>query len=510
MRTYRFSLPAGSSKTLPISFTRPSGTVNARVIATDATGATETLSDAATLSANSIALTIPSSYVTTSRFPAKFVVEIQIDGGAWKPEVEARGVLDVPEEEEADSAAVAAVDAKATTALTTVGTKEDRLTLAGLPIFAYGASYSTLNQQFFTAGKHYLQQVKDACGGGTVTSYGVNGRRALDIATHLLSSTMPTGITGAVAGAVWPGTTARRGLVVHDALGNDIMNQAAMNAASHVLQAISGTAYTNYLKQHYRATLALMSTESRIENHAHSAAVGAWTHETAGFASGGTTCFTTTVGDYVEYSVTPPQSGPMAGKVFVVLVGDIPTNLQYATTAVSVDGGAATNHSPLRHTYVGQNGATVKGMIMAIPVTVPIDGNAHTIRIAHAGTAGHYLIVDSILIPSVSPNTIACMGVEHPMTVVSGFFDADDVRLYNANSPLVHAAYKEVVAEFPHAVYVASTITSNGLWTGDGIHLNDRGNAQRANDLIIALRHLKARFANIALQSLPNSDFAKV
>lgn len=391
-------------------------------------------------------------------------------------------------------------------------TKESKMTLAGLPIYSYGASYSTLNQAYHTAGQHYLQQVSSRYGGGAVTSYGVNGRRALDIANHLLSGVGMSGVNSVVAGAIWPGVSLRNGLVVHDALGNDIMNQAAMNGGSIIVAAISGTNYINYLKQQYRTALALMSTESKIDNHSHTTTSGAgWQHSTAGtWASGGTTCYTTANGDYAEYSVVPPQSGPMAGKVFVVLDGDIPTASVFSDVNVSVDGGSATLHTTYRHNYIGQNGTQIKGSINSIPVTLPVDGNAHTIRIAHAGTAGHFMIIDCILIPSSSPNIIACMGVEHNLTTHASGFDSGDLAIYKGNSVQVHAAYKSVVSEFPHAIYVPSTMTLNGLWSADGIHPNDRGMQQRANDLTQALETASARNKNRLLSSMADSNFAIV
>uniref|UniRef100_UPI0004918A7D hypothetical protein n=1 Tax=Nocardioides sp. J54 TaxID=935866 RepID=UPI0004918A7D len=123
----------------------------------------------------------------------------------------------------------------------------------GWPLYLYGASYSVVNQTagpFFTPGEHYAQLLAAKAAAGAVTSYGVNGRRALDVALTLLNGEAMSGITGIIAAGKWPGTPARSGLVVHDALGNDVMNQAAMNAASITVAAIAGSAYLDYLKQH--------------------------------------------------------------------------------------------------------------------------------------------------------------------------------------------------------------------------------------------------------------------
>lgn len=384
---------------------------------------------------------------------------------------------------------------------------------ASWPIYSYGASYSTLGQAYFAAGEHWTQLLAAEVGAGTVTSYGVNGRRALDVALTLLSGgSGMAGITGVIAAGAWPGTAARSGLVVFDGAGNDIMNQAAMNLSSITVQAISGTTYLNYLKQTYRAIFALMSTGSRVENGSHTTTSGVWTHDSvAAWPSGGTTCFTTAVGAYAEYSVTPPQRGPLAGKVFVIVDGDIPTGSAYADVTTSVDGGTASAAvSTYRVTYTGQNGTQVKGVINAIPVTVPVDGAAHTVRITHAGTAGQFLIVDTVLIPSEDPNPILCMGLEHSLGLHASGFDATDLLLYTANELKVRTTIKEVVAEFGNVIYVPSTVTSNGLWSGDQIHLNSRGNAQREKDALAAVRTIKARLDSRALAQEPDGAFAVI
>lgn len=387
---------------------------------------------------------------------------------------------------------------------------------AAWPIYLYGASYSVVDQTagpFFQTGEHYAQLLAETAGAGTVTSYGVNGRRALDVAITLLSGASGmSGISGLIAAGAWPGTAARSGLLIHDALGNDVMNQAAMNLASITVAAISGTTYLNYLKQTYRAALALMSTASRVESHGHTATSGTWTHSAVGtWASGGETCFTTAVGAYADYSVTPPQRGPLAGKVFVILDGDIPTGSAYADITISIDGGAPSSPiSTHRVTYTGHNGTQVKGVVNAVPVTLPVDGAAHSIRVTHAGTAGQFMIVDVVLVPSEDPNPILCMGVEHPMGSHANGFDATDLLNYTANEIKVRAIYKEVVAEFGNAIYVPSTMTLNGLWSGDGIHPNSRGQRQREADAWAAVRTIKARLDSRALALRPDGDFAIV
>lgn len=380
------------------------------------------------------------------------------------------------------------------------------------PLWLYGASYSTLLQVFFTAGRHWSQILAALAGAGTITSYGVNGRRALDVVLALLQGQPMSGITGIVAGAKWPGTSARSGVVVHDALGNDGMAQAAMNAGTITVVAITGTNYINYLKQHWRAALALMSSEARVENHSHTATSGTWTHSSAAaWPSGGDSCFTTEVGASADYPITPPQRGPLAGKVWVFLAGDLAAAAVLPNVTIAIDGGTASAPIPsYKHTYTGSNGTQVKGFVNAIPVTLPVDGAAHTIRVAQAGSAGQFMVVDVVAAASEDPNPILCMGIEHQLAVHASGLDAADLLAYNANMALVTAAYKEVVAEFPNAIYVPSTVTLNGLWSGDGLHLNDRGNEQRAADAWAAISRIKARLDSRALAQLPDADFGVV
>lgn len=507
MRTYRFKINEGASKTLVINFTPPVGTLATRCIATNSTGSSTTLTGAVVVNGANLEFTVPSSYATYGNFPAKFEIQLQVNGGSWYTEVEAYGGLVSTTVDNSET--VSSLNAQIANLTTLNAAKEDKLNLGGQNIYSYGASYSTLNQSYHTAGKHWTQLLASGYNGGTVTAYGTNGRRALHVANTLLNSSGGmSGVTGMVAGGTWPGVSARPGLLIHDALGNDIMNQAALNVSSVTVVAITGTTYINYLKQLYRSALALMSTETRIENHTHTAAVGTWTHSSSG--TWGQTCFTSTAADYAEYSITPPQTGPLAGKVFVVLDGDIPTGNTYADVSITVDGTGAVVTPTYRSTYVGNNGTTVKGVINAVPVTIPVDGNAHTVRITHAGTTGQFMIIDTILVPSVSPNVIACVGVEHDLLVHASGLDATDVAIYKGNSLQVHAAYKSVVAEFPNAVYVPSTMTANGIWSGDGVHPNDRGMQQRCNDVAHALRTTIPRNKNAILAASADSNFPVV
>jgi len=382
------------------------------------------------------------------------------------------------------------------------------------PIYIYGNSYAILAASYFTAGNHYTQQVAAALGGGAVTSYAIAGKRILDVMSSLLNATAIAGlVTAPVAGSTWPGVATRNGLVVLDSIINDIGHYPSMQANPAVPAAIS-TANTKYLDSmtlNYRAALALMSSASRVEQTARTASSGTWTHDSAQvYPSGGSVSFTSANGAYVEFSVTPPQSGPLRGIVFVHGFTIEAVIATMAQQTISVDGVVQTTRTPSAwERYVGPSGVNVDIGIDCFPITLPVDGNAHTIRLAHSGTAGHLMYVDAISIPSTDPNPIAVMGGEHTINY-TGWTTAQKAA-FHANAKVLIPVVKAVVAEFPHAFYVPSTITPNGLWSSDSLHPNDRGMTQRANDLQTGITAAaRARLESRRLSNLANSNFAIV
>jgi len=379
------------------------------------------------------------------------------------------------------------------------------------PTYVYGNSYAILSAAYFTAGNHYTQQVAAALGGGAVTSYAIAGKRILDVMSALLNATAITGlVTAPVAGSTWPGVATRNGLVVLDSIINDIGHYPSMQANPAVPAALptANTKYLDSMTLNYRAALALMSSESRVEQTARTASFGTWTHDSNQvYPSGGSVSFTSANGAYVEFSVTPPQSGPLRGVVFVhgfTLEAAIGTMAQQT---ISVDGVSQIVRTPSAwERYTGPSGLNVDIGTDCFPVTLPVDGSAHTIRIAHSGTGGHFMYADGLSIPSTDPNPIAVMGGEHAINY-TGWTTAQKAY-FHANAKVLIPVIKAVVAEFPHAFYVPSTITPNGLWSSDGLHPNDRGMMQRAWDFINSIpSSVRARLESRRLSNLPDGDF---
>lgn len=93
MRTYRFKINEATTKTLNIGFTPPAGTLAARCVATNSSGNSTTLAGAVVINGSNLEVTIPNTYATYGNFPAKFEIQLQVNGGAWYTEVEAYGGL---------------------------------------------------------------------------------------------------------------------------------------------------------------------------------------------------------------------------------------------------------------------------------------------------------------------------------------------------------------------------------------------------------------------------------
>lgn len=389
-------------------------------------------------------------------------------------------------------------------------TLEPRPNLTSWPIYLYGNSYSILSASFYTSGLHYSQQVAALLDAGAVTSYGVGGKRIIDVLSTLIRGSAFPGCNGVIAAGLWPGVSVRNGLIILETAINDFAHYPAMNVGTAIPAALpsANTKYRDTVKGMWRAALALMSSESRVEGASYSATSGAWTDTGSTYSSNGATSFTTANGAYREFSLTPPQSGPLAGKVFLhgfsleAAVGTMAQQL------IAVDGTLQTTRTPPAwEQYTGNTGAQVNVAGDCVAITLPIDGAAHTVRVTHNGSAGHFLYVDCFTIPSTDPNPIAVMGAEHTLTGTPTW-TATQTAVYTQNEKTMTPDLKAITEEFANAFYVQSTLTPNGLYTVDGLHPNDRGQQERRNDLINAIRSIKSRLDNRALALTSDSEFA--
>lgn len=394
--------------------------------------------------------------------------------------------------------------------------------LSGWETHVYGNSYAAFNQAWYTTGEHWTQLLATALDGGTVTSYGQGGARVINYLGNLLNqATFPnTGVTPP-ADSYWPGTTGRPGVLVLDGPFNDYGHYSSAASSTPVAITTANTRYIDGVKGMYRQVLALMSSETRIEQSAgtHSAAPawGASQNVSTSYASGGggtgngSLSWTTVAGAYIDFaSVTPAQSGPLAGKVYICsLTLDPALGFNMSQIRVTIDpAGAATQTT---HTvneweqYTGSGNVNIAGLCIA--VDVPVDGSAHTIRVEQNGAGGDLMYVDCLLIPSTDPNPILFMDSFPPNT---GTWNAAQVATWKANYALLAPYLMDVVAEFPNAIWVPSTMTSNGMYSVDGFHPNDRGMHQRSNDAEIALRAALPRLRSRVLATEPDASFGVI
>lgn len=386
---------------------------------------------------------------------------------------------------------------------------EPRVKTPALPIYVYGNSYTVIPPPV-SASDSYLTRIKDALEAPSLTTYGLGGRRIFDMAWNMVNEFNAPGTLAPVAGSKWPGE-ARKGLVIFDTMMNDIAHGPT---SGNVPTAISGTNYREGVKAAYRAALAMASMGSGIEQDAFIQPTDSWTNLPAGWYSGGSVYYTTTVGRRLTYSVTPPQRGPLAGKVFLLTytLGATTYPAGNAIINVSVDGGSAVPFARFPwEEYTGHAASAITHIPTVIPVTVPIDGNAHTAMKTHAGSAGQFAHADRCIVPSETPSNILVLQSPAPVANAGGW-TAAQVAIWKANAALLEADVQSVIAEFPNAYWVPTTMTANGLWSLDGIHYNDRGKLQRANDVLefIKTRQLRSTLASQAWAAQADSNFAIV
>lgn len=375
----------------------------------------------------------------------------------------------------------------------------------GWPMYAYGSSFTVLSSPTFTPGQHYLSQVAAKINAGGVASYGQGGRRIFDAALGAISGTAFPGVTDPEAGAMWP--TSRNGLVVIDSLTNDITH--GPTSGNNPTAMSSNNRYRDCVGSALRALMALVSAGSRIEESAWVMPTDTWGASGGAYWSANASYVTTTAGVKISYSVTPPQKGPLAGKVFILVYKVDPLDFTTADVTIAIDGGTAVA-TPIGQweKYSGNAGTSVSYCPHVITVNVPVDGAAHTVTMTHAGATGQILVMDAVLVPSETPSAIAVLEAPAPVAK-AGWWDASQVAQWKANAAIINPVVKSVVAEFPNAFWVPTTVTPNGLYSADGIHPNDRGMAQRASDLQLAITsNLRARLASRVLEDKADSNFA--
>lgn len=386
------------------------------------------------------------------------------------------------------------------------------------PIRFYGDSYAVTPAQI--AGVIDYPTRIGTLLGATIDNYSLGGRRIIEISQWLINGLRaPIGSTTNPRGssATWPGVSAASCWTVLDSIGNDIGHYPSMVAAGGAVPAyISGAAGDRYLsgiRSALGAALALFATESRVEFE-DGILTGTFGFSGPGPYSGDSTRYTTVIGNTAQVTVTPPQTGPYAGEVFILSAtvdsafnGTVPANWTY-----SIDGGAesALIIPPSWEMFTGHGGTAAWLANYVQKITLPIDNASHTIRMTHAGGSGgtNTMYPDAVLVPSEDPWPTFVMGNPRRLKVGTTW-DATQMATYHGNTRKITDVYKNVIAQFPHSIWVPSSVSPNGI-SVDGLHPNDRGMEQRANDLLHAFRMNRAVVAGIESRFAPDSNYGVV
>lgn len=390
--------------------------------------------------------------------------------------------------------------------------KLDKPDASALPATVYGNSFTNRSLSTITPGHSYFDLAAPELNLGTITTYGVNGSRGHNILNHLLASGAITGGTTPVAGSVWPGVSARPGVVIIDTETGDIAHGNGSTAVTSITGA-GGTRYLAAMENVYVGALALASIENRIEETSNPGTVdytgSGWNVTGGAYCSGGSYGYTTTPGDAVLYTLSAskiPQEGPLAGRCWLFNLQFDPSQGVTAPVSVSIDGGTAVTITP--DLWETQGTETFRNGV--IPFTLPVDGAAHTAKFTHVGASGNLMTVDMVGTASSDPGPIFVMGASTPGVSVAGY-DSTAIPKWKANRRLLSPRLRAAIAQFPNAIYVPSTMTPNGNSSVDKLHPNDRGMAERGNDLVFAARReLDAYLANRGQSLRPDSDFAAV
>ena len=332
--------------------------------------------------------------------------------------------------------------------------KSDKTYLAGVPFTIYGSSLAVDNAGV----TEYFELAAAELGAGADTSYGLGGARINHALGSMISSGTVPGLSAPVAGSVWPGVSARPGVVIIDTATNDNGHYPG-NTTPAPLVGANGDRYLAAMKNMHEGALAVASSEVRIEQNAYSARTGTWVSATTtvAYGSGGTYTYTTTPGSDISFVIPAasiPQTGPLAGRCWLAHFEFEPAVLANANISYSIDGGPEIPWTKTQWEQYGTN-TTVHAFTEFV---LPTDGAAHTVKFTHIGSAGQYFSPDAIFCASPNPGPILVMA---PAPVVVGsLWNATQVGYWNSNRQKIEPLVREAVAKFPNATYVPSTVTA--------------------------------------------------
>lgn len=355
-----------------------------------------------------------------------------------------------------------------------LGVPTSSVFLEGVPLWVYGSSFTTDPGAACTPGLEFFKLVQARLRMTSVTTYGSSGKSIRDASKRVVGGL-------GVAGAPW--TTARKGVAIIDTWVNDL--SAYQNVAgdytprAFVAKDISG------IKGNLAAALAYMSAGTILENTVGTKG-GTWAADgAANDRSGGNNSISSTAG------ATMTWTGVSIPEDHFFFLGHVlePTSFSLAPIEVLVDGVVKRTITVAElQCHSSVEGAVITTGNAAFRVnTTP---GTHTIVVRHAGTTGQNMLVDALIVPRpvAARSPIFVVQDQIPRGVVGGaYFRPDDIATLQTNWPQLLAAYQAVVAEFPNAVFVTTTLDNAVHYGADGIHPNDRGMLRKADELVDAI-----------------------
>jgi len=316
---------------------------------------------------------------------------------------------------------------------------------------------------------------------GRPITYAVAGSDAIGTAIYMLGTTAgATGLPTPVGGSKWDGS--RRGLVILHTGLNDAGGYTDRSVSPPVPVA-TDAAHQAGMTGALRTALALLSSAARVEIETGTL-TGTWTNVTGNDYSGAAYRYTTTPGDKVDVPVTVPASG----RVHLVVIGLSATGTPNSPFSIAVDGAVVKNVSAAEVTMRQvKTTATLNLVYAPIAVEITAPPGARTITITHTGANGTALCLDTIIIPSATPPPIFVPQEWSPIANVNQWNQAQ-VDIIKANQAVLNPLYQAVVAEFPNAKWTPmASVTTGGVSTNDGLHQNDRGHTQEADDWVSSI-----------------------
>lgn len=350
-----------------------------------------------------------------------------------------------------------------------------------LPLYAYGHSYLA-SDNACSPGARYIHRVRDRHN-MTLINHSANG--------YYMSDACLTAMAGRDQ---W--TIGSDGIVVVDA------------AVADFVYAGGGTVARRRFENALRSLLSLLTARAFYDEDSHGFSYsGAWTRRLdAAALRGGTYTTTTTPDDHVDITFEGDEVTLLTTGFQASIANNASFTIEHDETTLD--------------TYTSQDEATPHGLVRQsfVNKVVPLSGfgaGTHTIRVAHAGSLGHWLTIDGILIPSETPPAVLVMMPLYLQTLGYAYGEIGSVDstvdAYAALIPPIVADYANARAVDARPGWDPYAMTS-GI---DGAHPNDRGHAHIANVIDAVLGSLDLHRGQSRLRSTDaglgtgDQDFAR-